>query len=92
MTRDDQDYYARRAQQEDEAASSAACVAARERHQELANAYRLRSTLIRAGLTEDGRSARIFTYEAQKRQPIVSSSTAALVPSPAMAPIPFCRA
>jgi len=38
----DQAYYLRRALQEQEAAGAAACLEARERHEELAAAYRLR--------------------------------------------------
>ena len=47
MTQDDYGYYAIRARQEDAAARVAACHAARERHEELAEAYRLRCQLIR---------------------------------------------
>lgn len=42
MTLADQTYYLRRAFQEDEAARAATCEAARERHLELAAAYRFR--------------------------------------------------
>ena len=41
----DQSYYLRRAFQEREAACAAACPEARERHEELAAAYRLRCRL-----------------------------------------------
>jgi len=47
-------YYRRRAAQEDEAARSAACQAARDRHLELAEAYRARCATI-TGLLADGR-------------------------------------
>lgn len=47
MTRDDHEYYAMRAWQEEDAALRAACDAARNRHEELARAYRHRCELIR---------------------------------------------
>ena len=43
MNADDRAYYLRRALQEHEAARMATCPQARERHEELAAAYRLRS-------------------------------------------------
>jgi hypothetical protein len=46
MTMDDQVYYRHRARQEEEAARIATCSEARDRHDELASAYRLRSRLI----------------------------------------------
>jgi hypothetical protein len=45
MTLEDRTYYLRRALQEDEAARVATCREARERHLELASAYRLRRLL-----------------------------------------------
>ena len=45
MDVNDRDYYLRRALQEQEAARNAACLPARERHEELAKAYRLRCRL-----------------------------------------------
>ena len=42
MTLEDRTYYLRRALQEDQAAAIATCTEARERHLELAAAYRLR--------------------------------------------------
>lgn len=42
MDATDRTYYLRRTLQEQEAAHNAACPEARERHEELANAYRLR--------------------------------------------------
>lgn len=47
MSRDDYQYYAMRARQEEKAALIATCDAARERHEELAEAYRFRCELIR---------------------------------------------
>ena len=41
----DMEYYRRRLRQEEEAVKSASCEAARQRHQELAEAYRLRTRL-----------------------------------------------
>ena len=49
MDADDRAYYLRRTIQEQEAARHAACPEARERHEELLNAYRLRCRL--GGLT-----------------------------------------
>lgn len=91
MNIEDYDYYARRACQEDEAASNSACNAARERHQELANAYRLRCGLM-LGPNEPARSETVINHPMKIRQQIVSSRTAALAESPAAAPIPRCRA
>lgn len=50
MNLDDYSYYRSRAFQEEEAARSAACDAARERHLELADAYRARCIFILAGM------------------------------------------
>jgi hypothetical protein len=46
MTMEDEAYYRYRARQEEEAARIATCSEARDRHDELASAYRLRSRLI----------------------------------------------
>lgn len=43
---DDLEYYRQRQSQEEEAARAASCPEARERHEELAEAYRLRTRLI----------------------------------------------
>jgi len=43
---DDQTYYLRRVRQEDEAARAATCREARDRHDELASAYRFRAHLL----------------------------------------------
>lgn len=91
MTRDDYDYYTMRACQEDQSASIAACDEARERHQELANAYRFRCALFRQqGASE--RFGAMADYDGRTRQPIMRSSTAVLAPRPATAPAPILRA
>lgn len=43
---DDQTYYRRRTREEEEAARIATCREARDRHDELASAYRLRARLL----------------------------------------------
>ena len=68
MTRRDHDYYARRAAQEDAAAAIAGCEAARDRHEELANAYRLRCTL-GLGLDEDDGAPTLILSIADKAPP-----------------------
>lgn len=50
MNLDDYNYYRSRAFQEEEAGRSAACDAARQRHLQLADAYRDRCILILAGM------------------------------------------
>ena len=42
MAQDDERYYRRRLREEEDAAKTATCPAARERHEELAGAYRVR--------------------------------------------------
>lgn len=65
MNHDDYAYFRSRAVQEEEAARSAACDAARERHLELADAYRARCILILA--TMDTGSASIDLVRERKR-------------------------
>lgn len=91
MTRDDHDYYERRARQEEAAASSATCDVARERHQELADAYRFRCSLA-LGLNKPACSATVIDHPTKTRQPIVSSRSTPLAASPAAAPSPLRRA
>ena len=92
MTRDDYQYYAMRAQQEDEAALGASCDAARERHQELADAYRLRCELIRGLFPTDQSDSAPPDQPTSRREPIVTASRSVLAASPATAVRPFCRA
>ena len=72
MTADDYDYYAVRARQEDQAALHAACVAARERHEELADAYRLRCELLRGLFPADMPGPAPRSQPARSRQPMVA--------------------
>lgn len=91
MNREDYDYYAMRVRQEDEAASNTQCADARERHEELANAYRLRCELIRAELPDDGWSSTV-TDRPKARQPMVEGDTALRADKPAAATGAFFRA
>lgn len=84
MTGDDYRYYATRARQEEEAASNAGCDAARERHQELADAYRFRCSLL-FGRNNPEYSMTEIDYPTKTRQPIVSNRTTALAASPPIA-------
>ena len=92
MTLNDHIYYAMRERQEERAASNATCAAARERHQELAEAYRFRCSLILGTLSDSASPATVMDHLTKGRQPIVSSSTKVLAASPAAAPTPFFRA
>lgn len=91
MTLDDYIYYTRRARQEEQAASNAACEAARECHQELADAYRLRCSLIHE-LNRPACTMTLIGHPAKTRQPIVSSRSIALAARPTAARSPFSRA
>lgn len=91
MTSDDYDYYSVRAQQEDAAALRAACDAARERHEELADAYRLRCQLIR-GLFPGAMPKPVSGYKPKRtREPIVCSRESVPLVSSVTATLPFCR-
>ena len=92
MTLDDHIYYAMRERQEVQAVSKATCAAARERHQELADAYRFRCSLILSRRSDSASSATVVDHPAKRRQPIISSRTKVLAASPAAAPTPFFRA
>jgi len=91
MTRCDHDYYVKRAAQEDAAAANASCEAARECHEELADAYRRRCAVILAS-GEVGSPVTVVDHPTTIRQPTVMSSTAALSASPPAAASPLCRA
>lgn len=90
MIHEDYNYYAMRVRQEDEAASGALCAVARERHEELANAYRLRCELIRAELPDDGWSSTV-TDRPKARQPMLEGDTALRADKPAAGTGAFYR-
>jgi hypothetical protein len=52
---DDLRYFARRATEEDVAGKNATCAAARERHEEMADMYRLRGAILKPDLRDHGR-------------------------------------
>ena len=88
-------YYSRRANDEDSAARSAICVAARLRHEQLAEAYRTRCALGVAQL--DGAvlpliGPAVVAYSRNTRQPSVTRSTPALADSAATEPAALVRA
>lgn len=88
MTLHDFQYYTRRALQEDEAAASATCEEARDRHQELADAYRLRCSLIPV----EDRPVPKAAHRAGNRRPIDFGSAAEVGARPKTAPKHFCPA
>ena len=92
MTRDDYAYCAMRARQEDDAALLAACEAARQRHLELAEAYRSRCERIRCLFPSSMPAADGADQPMTARAPIASASSAALDTSPPTAARPLCRA
>ena len=93
MTRDDYDYYVTRAAQEDYSASISASDVARERHQEMADAYRFRCALLRQpSASERSGGGAMADYNRKTRQPIASCSTTVLAPRPAMVEAPLLRA
>lgn len=91
MIRDDYEYYLRRVGLEERAVANATCTVARDRHQELADAYRLRCSLI-LELNKFGSAPTVIAHPTNTRQPIVSSNSTALAASPAAAARPLCRA
>lgn len=92
MSRGDYVYYAMRAQQEDEAVLRASCDAARERHQEMADAYRFRCEMISSLGPVDLSGDSPNGHSTIRRQPMVSANSSALTASPEIAAPPFCRA
>ena len=92
MTRDDYDYFEMRARQEEQAALIAAGDAARQRHEELAEAYRLRCELIKSPLPADTSGPAVRIQGTSRREPTVSSSSSALAASPTTPARPFLRA
>ena len=93
MTLDDISYFARRAREEDQAAKQATCAVARERHEEMEDAYRFRCMLARQLTSPQAAlSQSLFDHPNSRRNATAEPSTAVLETSPAIAARPFFRA